>query len=44
MSTTYQPKGRKRARSHGFLKRRKSTAGKNVMKRRRSKGRRRITV
>ena len=44
MSFTYNPKKRKRARSHGFRQRAKTTAGKNVIKRRRAKGRRRLTV
>ncbi|PIP46123.1 MAG: 50S ribosomal protein L34 [Candidatus Colwellbacteria bacterium CG23_combo_of_CG06-09_8_20_14_all_42_19] len=44
MSKTYQPKKRKRARTHGFLKRKRSAGGKNVIKRRKAKGRRRITV
>ncbi|MDP2676889.1 MAG: 50S ribosomal protein L34 [bacterium] len=39
---TYQPKKRKRSRSHGFLKRKSTTAGKNVMRRRRRKARKRI--
>lgn len=44
MSFTYNPKKRKRARSHGFLTRKKTTAGRNVLKRRRQKGRRKLTV
>lgn len=44
MSVTYQPKKRKRARTHGFLKRSSSPGGKNVLKRRRQKGRKRIAV
>jgi len=41
---TYQPKKIKRARTHGFLKRSRKPGGRNVLKRRRRKGRKRITV
>ncbi|QQG42695.1 MAG: 50S ribosomal protein L34 [Candidatus Giovannonibacteria bacterium] len=44
MSVTYQPKKRKRARTHGFLKRMRLKAGRNVLRRRRRKGRRRLAV
>ncbi len=44
MSFTYQPKKRKRARTHGFLVRKKTTAGRNVVKRRRAKGRKKIAI
>ncbi|MCH8049028.1 50S ribosomal protein L34 [Patescibacteria group bacterium] len=44
MSTTYQPKKKKRKRTHGFLRRTKSKAGKNVLVRRRRKGRKKLTV
>lgn len=41
---TYQPKKRRRARVHGFLKRMASAAGKKVLKRRRAKKRKELTV
>ncbi|MFA6042658.1 MAG: 50S ribosomal protein L34 [Patescibacteria group bacterium] len=41
---TYQPKKRRRARVHGFLKRQRSATGKTVLRRRRRKGRARIAV
>jgi large subunit ribosomal protein L34 len=44
MSVTYQPKTKKRLKKHGFLKRMKSTTGQNVIKRRRAKGRAKLTV
>jgi len=44
MSVTYQPKNKKRLKKHGFLARMKSPTGKNVIKRRRVKGRAKLTV
>ncbi|MCX6713964.1 MAG: 50S ribosomal protein L34 [Candidatus Vogelbacteria bacterium] len=44
MSFTYKPKNKKRARTHGFLARTKTTAGRNVIKRRMAKGRAKLTV
>lgn len=41
---TYQPKKRKRARTHGFRKRMASATGRNVIKRRRAKGRKKVSV
>lgn len=44
MSTTYQPKKKKRARKHGFLKRSATPSGRNILKSRRQKGRKKLTV
>ncbi|PIR05889.1 50S ribosomal protein L34 [Candidatus Kuenenbacteria bacterium CG11_big_fil_rev_8_21_14_0_20_37_9] len=41
---TYQPKKRKRAKTHGFRARTKSKTGKRVMRRRRAKKRVKLSV
>ncbi len=41
---TYQPKKLKRLRKHGFMKRNQSSDGRDVLKRRRLKGRKQLTV
>jgi len=43
MKRTYQPKKLKTIRKFGFLKRNKTKKGKNVLKRRKQKGRKRLT-
>ncbi|MFA4998627.1 MAG: 50S ribosomal protein L34 [Candidatus Paceibacterota bacterium] len=44
MSITYFIKKKKRKRTHGFRKRQKTKQGRAVLKRRRAKGRKKITV
>ncbi|MBI2577294.1 MAG: 50S ribosomal protein L34 [Candidatus Wildermuthbacteria bacterium] len=44
MSITYQPRKKKRKRTHGFLKRTKTRTGRTIVSKRRQKGRKRLTV
>jgi large subunit ribosomal protein L34 len=44
MSVTYNPKKRKRAKTHGFLARTKTAGGKKVLQSRRRKGRAALAV
>ena len=44
MSQTYQPKNRKRSKTHGFLVRSRSAAGRKILQNRRRKGRAKLAA
>lgn len=44
MKRTYQPKNRQEKKEHGFMKRMKTRAGRNIIKARRAKNRKKLSA
>ncbi|MEA3354972.1 MAG: 50S ribosomal protein L34 [Patescibacteria group bacterium] len=44
MKQTFQPKKRRRSKVHGFFSRMKTSSGRNILKRRRAKARKKLNV
>lgn len=44
MFMTYQPKKRQRSKEHGFRKRMSTSSGRNILRKRRQKGRKKLTA
>ncbi|NLO36631.1 MAG: 50S ribosomal protein L34 [Clostridiaceae bacterium] len=44
MKMTFQPKKRQRKREHGFMKRMRTASGRDILKRRRLRGRKKLSA